>query len=187
MIGQDFIAKSARQGYPWRVSDDSVEAGVFAFEDVGEFGGPVEGVDFEFFLVVEEGQLLAVEEVGADEGVAAFDVGAEIGEGAFFGEEGEVFLAFEDLEEQGEFGDLDGLRVDIDAEEVVEEDAFALAGCEFVRLRRGQSAFNPFGVGKGRGSDHPPDFIRGYSGWTLRVLWIPAFADTKRGQTLEPI
>jgi hypothetical protein len=72
---------------PRRVTDDGVEAGVFGFEDIGEFGGPIEGVDFEFFLVVKVEQLLAAIEVGSDEGVAAFDVGGEVGEGAFMDEE----------------------------------------------------------------------------------------------------
>ncbi len=117
---------------PGRVSDDGVEAGVFGIEDGGEFCGPVEGVDFEFFFVVEEGQLPAGIEIGGDKGVAAFDIGAEVGQGAFFGEEEELFFAFEDLQEQGELGDLDGRGVDIDAEDVVEEDAFALGCREFV-------------------------------------------------------
>jgi len=33
-------------------------------------------------------------------------------------------FTFEDFQEQGEFSDLDGLRVDIDAEDVIEKDAF---------------------------------------------------------------
>jgi hypothetical protein len=48
-----------------------------------------------------------------------------VGEG-FFG------LAFEDFEQEGEFGGFDGVLVDIDAEDAAREDAFAFVGGEFV-------------------------------------------------------
>jgi hypothetical protein len=39
-------------------------------------------------------------------------------------------FVFKDLEEEGEFGDFDGLVVDIDAEDVIEEDSFFLCDGE---------------------------------------------------------
>jgi hypothetical protein len=89
------------------------------------------------FVLGEEFHLGLVVEIGADEGVAAFDVVAEIGEGAFgkgAEEELERLLgfAFENFEEEREFGGFDGLGVDIDAVDVGEEDAFAFADGETV-------------------------------------------------------
>jgi len=77
----------------------------------------------------------AVEVVGPDEAVAAFDVAAEVGECAFAEElhlaaECVGGFAFEDLEEEAEFCDLDGLAVDVDAVDVFGEDAFAFGGGE---------------------------------------------------------
>jgi len=88
-----------------RISNDGVEAA--AGEDEGEFGAPVEGVDTEAFLFVEEGGLLVVVEVGGDEGVATLDVGGEVWGGALMeelelGGEGLAGLGFEDLEEERE-------------------------------------------------------------------------------------
>ena len=39
-----------------------------------------------------------------------------------------LVLAFQDLEQQRELGDLDGLRVDVHAVDVVEQDALSLGG-----------------------------------------------------------
>ena len=94
-----------------RISDHGVEAALG--EDGFEFFGPVEGVDFVAGVVVEGGQVGLGVKVGTDEAVAAFDVVAEVGEHAV-----EVHLfalefagfAFEDLEEEGELRDLNGLR-----------------------------------------------------------------------------
>ena len=64
---------------------------------------PIEGVDFESLVFVEEVHLLAVVEVGADEGVATLNIGREVGQGAFV-EESELVVermggfAFEDFE-----------------------------------------------------------------------------------------
>ena len=44
--------------------------------------------------------------------------------------EGGLGFVFEDFEQERELGDFDGLGVDIDAEEVVEENAFAFGGGE---------------------------------------------------------
>jgi hypothetical protein len=82
--------------------------------------------------------LLSVVEVRADEGVAAFDVGTEVGEGAVFVEDlklmfdGGAVGVFEDFEAEGEFRYFDGLGVDIDAVNVVEQDALALGDGEVV-------------------------------------------------------
>ena len=126
-----------------------------AAENLWELGGPVEDVDAVAFFVIEQGHLLLLVEVGADEGVAAFDVVAQVGQGAFVeqaqdGLQALLGFAFEDFEEQGEFGGLDGLVVDVHAEDVVQEDAFALgdgefpvAGADLDEHRLG--AFGPFG------------------------------------------
>jgi hypothetical protein len=98
-------------------------------------------------------------DVGGDEGVAALDVVAEVGEGAFVEEEEVVDglggFAFEASEQEGEFGDLDGLGVEVYAEDVAGEEAFAFADGEDKLAARagaegGVFAFGPFGgvVGK---------------------------------------
>ena len=63
--------------------------------------------------------------------------------------EGVGGFAFEDFQEQGEFSNFDGLGVDIDAKDVVEEDAFSFARCQLpVASRRlvnfGIAAFGVF-------------------------------------------
>jgi len=50
---------------------------------MGEFFGPIEGVDAVDLFFVEEVGLYLLVEVWSDEGVAAFDVGGEVGEGSF--------------------------------------------------------------------------------------------------------
>ncbi len=74
--------------------------------------------------MLDRADLLVVVEIGADEGVAAFDVLTEVGQGAFVNELElfEAFLGFffEYFEEQWEFGDFDGLGVDVYAVDVVE-------------------------------------------------------------------
>jgi hypothetical protein len=55
-------------------------------------------------------------EIGADEGVAALDVVAEVGEDALVDElalDALGGLAFEDFEEEGELGDFHGLAIDV--------------------------------------------------------------------------
>ena len=96
---------------------------------------PVEDVDAVLGFFVKEEHLLLVVEIGADEGIAALDVVLEIGENALaFLDPVEltdlIGLAFDDFEEEGELGHFDGLRVDIDAVNVVDENAFALGGGE---------------------------------------------------------
>ena len=113
-----------------RISDDAIEAALL--EDLGEGGFPVEDIDAEAGVLVEHVELGVVVEVGADEGVAAADVAGEVGEDALaFGEEVAlddlVGLAFEHLEQEREFGDLDGGGVDIHAVDIGEQDG------EFVR------------------------------------------------------
>ena len=81
---------------------------------------PVEDVDAVAFLVVEQRHLLLLVEVRADEGVAALDVVAEVGQGAFVeqaqdGLEALLGLAFQDFEQQRELGGLDGLGVNVHA------------------------------------------------------------------------
>ena len=71
-------------------------------------------------------------------------VGVEVGQGAFV-EEFELavdcfsVLALEHLEQQAELGDLDGLRVDVHAVDVVEQDS--------LRLGRGQAPVAALGAG----------------------------------------
>ena len=48
--------------------------------------------------------------------------------------EGFSGFAFEAFEEERELGDFDGLVVDVDAVDVVEEDAFAFVDGEFVGI-----------------------------------------------------
>ena len=79
-------ARKARP--PWRIADNCVEA--VGFHDLEELGVPVEDVDALTLLVIKEAQLLVLVEIWADEGVAAFDVVAKIGKGAF-AEELEIF------------------------------------------------------------------------------------------------
>jgi hypothetical protein len=46
--------------------------------------------------------------------------------------EGFAGFSFEDFEEEGEFGGFDGVLVDVDAVDVVEEDSFSFGGGEAV-------------------------------------------------------
>jgi hypothetical protein len=127
-----------------RIADHGVEAsptltlpprwGGGAREDLGELGLPVEGVDPGALGVVN--CQVAVEEVRADQRVAALDVLAEVGEGPLvedfkLSREDALVFALEDLEQQRELRDLDGLGVDVNAVDVVQKDALA--------LRRGQA------------------------------------------------
>ena len=98
----DLVARKALDTDVWRVADDCVESGVFAGEDLGEFLFPVEGVDFLVEVIVGSSLFIVFEEVGGDKGVAALDVGGEVGQCAFVEEavlvfEGLGVLAFEDL------------------------------------------------------------------------------------------
>lgn len=60
----------------------SVEPRVVTAEDFRELLVPIEGIDPQSFILVRKAQLLIVIEVGADEGVAALDVAAQVGQGA---------------------------------------------------------------------------------------------------------
>ncbi len=96
---------------------------------------PIEGVDAVLLFQIQEAGLLAGIEIRADERVAALDVATEVGEGALLEEtelltDGLLVFAFEHFEQQGELGDFDGLGVDVDAVDVVEQDALAFGGGE---------------------------------------------------------
>ena len=140
---------------PRWITDDGIEAAVF--EDLRKFIVPVEGIDAGDFVIGKDvlpssfprsrasdsplspptkwGETY-FGNIGGDEGVAALDIFAEVGEGALaefeFGLDGVVGLAFEDFEEQGEFRDFDGLRVNIHTEDVRAQDTFALAQGEAI-------------------------------------------------------
>ncbi|MCX5636552.1 MAG: hypothetical protein NTX52_02515 [Planctomycetota bacterium] len=69
---------------------------------MGEFGVIVEGIYFLAKFIGDGGGVKVVEEVGADERVAAFDVGCEVGQSSFVEEsvlifEGLGVFAFEDF------------------------------------------------------------------------------------------
>ena len=99
--------------------------------------------------------MLLLVEVRADEGIAAFDVVAEVRQSAFVektedGLEALLGFAFQDFEEQRQLGRLDGLAVNVHAEDVIQEDAFAfgdselpVAGADLDQHRLG--AFGPLG------------------------------------------
>lgn len=94
---------------------------------------PVEGVDLQEFLTIEASGSGGFVKVGADEGVPTFDVIAKVGEGPLLEQTVEAVerllgLALEHLEEQGEFGHLHGLRIDVHAIDVGEEDPLPLGG-----------------------------------------------------------
>ena len=99
--------------------------------DRRERGVPVEYVDSQSLLLVVEQIALRrlVVEIGADQRVAALDVASEVGQHAFAVEEPALRvdrflrLALQHFQQQRELGHLDGLRVDVDAEDVVLEDA----------------------------------------------------------------
>ena len=119
---------------PRRISNHRVEA--TGFHNFRELGIPIENVDTVALFVVEEAHLLVFVKVRADEGVAAFDVVAEVGEGAR-AEELEVLadgffgFTFENFQQKAQLGDFDGLAVDVHAVDVVEQNAlFLLRGQE---------------------------------------------------------
>src|ERR1035438_8742259 len=136
-----------------RVTDDSIETA--SLENLGELGVPVEDVNVVAFFVVEQGHLLLLVEVWTDEGITAFDVVTEVRQGTFVeqtedGLKALLGLAFKDFEEERELGCLDGLAVDVHAEDVVQENAFAfgdgelpVSGADLDEHRLG--AFGPLG------------------------------------------
>ena len=136
------------------VADNGVEASCLFDSWEAILTPPVEEVDAVLFFLIDHGHLLLLVEVGANEGVAAFDVVAQVGQGAFVEEAQDglqalLGFAFEDFEQQGKFRRLDGLGVDVHAEDVVQEDAFAfgdgefpVAGADLHENRLG--AFGPF-------------------------------------------
>ena len=63
-----------------RIPNHGVESA--CCHDLGKFGVPVEGVDAVAFFFVDQAELLAFVEIGADERVAALDVVGEVREGA---------------------------------------------------------------------------------------------------------
>ena len=73
------------------------------------------------------------DKIGTDERVAAFDVVAEVGQGAFV-EQFELSyqrllgLAFQHLQQERQFGDLYGLRVNVHAVNIIQQDALAFGG-----------------------------------------------------------
>lgn len=111
-----------------RVADDGVETALG--EDFGEGALPVEGVDADDLLFV--GQKLAGKVVPADEGVAAADVVAEVGQDAVETKGELTGFALEQFEQEGELGDLDRLGVDIDAVDAGGEDALLFFGGEAI-------------------------------------------------------
>jgi len=121
-------------------------------EDLWKLGVPIENVNAVALLVVEQGHLLLLVEIRADEGVAAFDVVAEVGQGVperagrWSGASARSRLPA--LEEQGELGHFHRLGVNVHAVDVVQEDAFALGDGEFPAVaglhERGFAAFGPF-------------------------------------------
>ena len=62
----------------WRISYDCVEAA--GGHDLCEFFLPVEDIDTEPFIFIENAGESAFVKVGADEGIAAFDVASEVGQ-----------------------------------------------------------------------------------------------------------
>lgn len=110
------------------VADDGVEAALG--EDFGEGALPVEGVDADDLFFV--GQKLAGKVVPADEGVAAADVVAEVGQDTVETKGELTSFALEQFEQEGELGDLDRLGVDIDAVDAGGEDALLFFGGEAV-------------------------------------------------------
>ncbi len=121
-----------------RIADHGIEAGSLAYENLWKLGLPVKDVDTIPFLLIHQTQILLIVEVRADEGVAAFDVVTQIGQGAFV-EHGHLAaqrilrFIFQHLEQQGELGHFHRLLVNIHAVDVIEQDAFF--------LRRGQPPF----------------------------------------------
>lgn len=111
-----------------RVADDGVEAALG--EDFGEGALPVEGVDADDLFFV--GQKLAGKVVPADEGVAAADVVAEVGQDAVETKGELTSFALEQFEQEGELGDLDRLGIDIDAVDAGGEDALLFFGGEAI-------------------------------------------------------
>ena len=82
---------------------------------------------------VEKEHLFVVIEVRANERIAAFDVVYKVRKDALaLADPVALFdlvgFAFDDLEQQGKLGNLYGLRVDVNAEDVVEQDSLALVG-----------------------------------------------------------
>jgi hypothetical protein len=121
---------------------------------------------------------IIVEEVGGDKGVAAFDVGGEVGECAFVEEAVLVFnglgvFSFEHFEQERKLCDLDGLGVDIDAEDVVQEDSFLFGDGEEVVAGAAYSAnAKPLWMSSYNGPGSTcTDFSR------LRVLEIKSLSD----------
>ena len=103
-----------------RVADDRVEtAGV---EHLGELVAPAERVVGEALLL---GQIEGHREIDVDDAVPAPHVPAQVGKEPT-DRQLHLGLALDHLEEQRQLGDLDGLRVDVDTMDVVEEDPLAL-------------------------------------------------------------
>src|SRR5450830_456754 len=122
-----------------RVAEHDVEAAM-GVEDLLKSGGalPVEGIDAVARVVVDKQALgLVTVEVGTDEGVAALDVGFQLGEQALAAAPGEQLgslggLALQQPQGQGQFGDLDRLVVDVHAVDVVGQDAALLIDGEAI-------------------------------------------------------
>ena len=138
----------------WWVADDGVEAapstalGTFGRpEDVAEAVGfrvPVEWVESaEFFW----GKLLLLGDVRGDEGVAAADVECEFREQVLF--LWQVAFAFECFEVEVHHSDFYRLRVEVNAEEVVVEDAGLAVDGEAMSPRREPGGSVPSGMSSG--------------------------------------
>ena len=100
-----------------------------------------------YFPLAHSIPFLGPDDVCADQAIAAKDIFTEVREGAFakealFEAEGLAGFAFQAFEEEVELCDFDGSVIEIDAVDVVEEDAFAFGDgggpSSAARCRRGR-------------------------------------------------
>src|SRR2546422_11340774 len=85
-----------------RIPNDSIKPSVFPVKDVRKSGFPVKDVDAVSLLLVKEAHLLFIVKVGADEGVSALDVIAQVGQCTFLeqlklSDDGLFVFSFQDL------------------------------------------------------------------------------------------
>ena len=91
---------------------------------------PIEWLDPQQVFVIPFPQIFAAEKVAADEGIAPFDVAAQIGQDRFvhIGQAGGFVLVFQHLQKQRELADFDGVLIEVDAVDIVEQDAALFGG-----------------------------------------------------------
>ena len=111
------------------VPDNAVEA--TALHDFREALLPIKDVYVVLGFFVEQEHLIIVVEVRAYERVTTCNVVSKVWKNALALADPVALLdlvrfAFDNLEQQGELGDFDGLRVDVDSKDVVKKDTFAL-------------------------------------------------------------